>query len=280
MRFSVLLICAAFVLLSSCLPKSDAPVGTFIRKNLVYGPYTRNRMDVYLPHNRDTTTRTVFLIHGGGWIAGDKGDWNSTAINTLLNAGYGVVCMNYRYADGDFHHQMGDIKTALDYFDGNAGDWNVAKRKFALMGASAGGHLSLLFGHAFDSLHRVKAVISFVGPTDMTDTVFHQYANNYSIGYVFQQFLGATYQANPQVYRDASPLYNSSNVPTLFMHGSQDNLVPPYQGTLMFDTLTAHNVPTDTTYFGNAGHDLFGPGSVNSTQIYSEVKQWLNLYLH
>lgn len=248
-------------------------------KNLSYGPHSRNKIDIYLPQQRDTSTAMVLLIHGGGWVAGDKGDWSQEIINEFLNSGYAVSSMNYRYANGDFHNQMEDIANAIDFMQSKADGWKISQSKFALIGGSAGAHLSLLYAHAFDSTDAVKTVVSIVGPTDMTDPVFHQYATNYGIYFVFEQFFGATFQSNPQLYRDGSPIYNYSNLPTFFISGGLDDLVPAQQSISMFDTLIVHGIIADTTVFNNAGHDVFGPGQVNKLQIYDEVKLWLNIYL-
>ncbi len=247
--------------------------------NKAYGTDTRHKMDVYLPVGHDSTTAMVILIHGGGWVAGSKADWSNEVINTIMSKGYGVACMNYRYAGGDYRLQMEDIQMAINCIDSNSAVWKTGKQKYALIGGSAGGHLALLYGHAFDSTHAVKAVVSLVGPTDLTDPVFHLYAANYGIYYVFEQFLGASYFTNPQVYADASPLFRFSNVPSLFIHGANDDLVPPAQGQRMFDSLSVHGIPADTTFFGNAGHDVFGPNQVNKQQVYNEVNQWLQTYL-
>lgn len=266
----------AFVLLAISCKKQNTAL-TF--KNNSYGSDARNKMDVYLPQQRDTNTALVILIHGGGWVAGDKSDWSQEIINEFTDAGYAVSAINYRYACGDFRKQMEDIKNAIEYIRSKAGEWKISGSKFGLVGGSAGGHLSLLYAHAYDSANVVKTVVSIVGPTDMTDPVFHQYANNWGIGYVFQAFLGSTFQSNPQVYRDASPLYNFSNVPSFFIHGALDNLVPPQQGISMYDSLVLYGFPADTTFFNNAGHDVFGPAQVNKQQVYDEVKVWLNMYL-
>ncbi len=270
---------ALFLLsMASCRFPSAAQKATL--SDETYGPFARNKMDVYLPGTHSSSTPVVMLIHGGGWVAGNKTDWPAEVINTIKGEGYAVATINYRYADGDFRHQMQDVQMAINYINSKAADWNIGTNRFALMGASAGAHMSLLYAHGFDTAQVVKAVISMAGPCDMADSVFQQYANNYSIGYVFQQFLGATEQSNPQVYYDASPVNYHKQVPTLLFHGSLDNLVPPAHSQRMFDTLTAYGVITDTTFFGNAGHDVVGPGSVNMTQIYAEVKAWLALYLH
>lgn len=263
------------LILSSCKKQDNS----LVFKNLSYGTDVRNKIDIYLPEQRDTSTAMVLLIHGGGWVAGDKGDWSQEIINELLNSGYAVSSMNYRYANGDFHNQMQDIANAINFMQSKADGWKINNNKFALIGASAGAHLSLLYAHAFDSTDVVKTVVSIVGPTDMTDPVFHQYATNYGIYYVFEHFFGTTFQNNPQLYADGSPIYNYGNVPTYFICGVLDDLVPPQQSIRMFDTLTVHGIPTDTTLFNNAGHDVFGPNAVNKEQIYDEVKVWLNIYL-
>ena len=117
--------------------------------NQSYGPYQRNKMDVYFPTYHDSSTAIVMLVHGGGWVAGNKTDWTAEIINTITQQGYAVATINYRYADGDFHHQMQDVQMAVNYVNAHAADWKTAQNKFALIGASAGGNLSLLFGHLY-----------------------------------------------------------------------------------------------------------------------------------
>ncbi|MCW5906619.1 MAG: alpha/beta hydrolase [Chitinophagales bacterium] len=279
MKLSVVIISLLILSVNSCY-RDPAVAGVKRYKDEAYGNDARNKMDVYVPNKSDSNTATVVLIHGGGWVAGDKTNWGSDFINNFTKKGYAVAAINYRYANGDFHNQMNDVRMALEHLNTRASEWKTAVGKFALIGGSAGGHLSLLYAHAFDSAHQVKAAISLVGPTDMTDSVFHQYANNYNIGFVFPLFLGATFDVNPQVYRDASPIFNYSNVPSLFIHGILDDLVPPQQGVRMFDTLTIHGIIADTLMFDNAGHDVFGTKSVNKQKVYNEMNTWLQNHLH
>jgi len=141
-----------------------APAGTEVILNESYGTDIRNKMDVYLPEERDLNTQVVLLIHGGAWVVGDKSNDRMQDIrNQLILDGHAVVTMNYRYADGDFHNQMDDVGKAVEHIIENSGNWGIGATEFALMGTSAGGHLSLLFSHAFDTLHVVKAVVSLLG---------------------------------------------------------------------------------------------------------------------
>ena len=221
----------------------------------------------------------VILIHGGGWIAGDKTNWSANIINSIVHQGYAVSCINYRYGCGDYRKQMQDLSMALAYLDSNATAWRTARHKYGMVGASAGGHLALLYAHAFDTAHEVKAVVSMVGPTDLTDSLLYNGLDKYQLRYVLQQFLGDTFEHNPQLYASASPIFNYSNVPSLFIHGRNDDLVPAMQGARMYDVLRQHNIPADTTYFDNAGHDLFGPKGANTAQILSETNQWLHTFM-
>ena len=95
---TVLFLGGFFVSLTSCF--TPAPEGTVTHLNQSYGPNSRNKLDMYLPELRDTTTETVLLIHGGAWVGGDKS--NADLMNrrdVLLESGYAVASMNYRYAN-------------------------------------------------------------------------------------------------------------------------------------------------------------------------------------
>ncbi len=258
---------------------ATAGTNTTLLRNQHYGPHKRNRLDVYLPQNRDSNTATVVLIHGGAWMIGSKNQWQKEMINALLQQGYAVACINYQYACGNYHAQVQDINRALHYLNQHATPWNTARNRFALAGVSAGGHLSLLYGHAYDTAQAVKAVISLSGPTDLTDTLFHRYARNYCIGFVFKWFLGKTYRHNPEVYKQASPLFHTGNVPTLFIHGATDNLVPPSQSLRMYDTLTAKGIATRKIIWNKTGHLITGKKKVNLPGIIEETENWLRRYL-
>jgi acetyl esterase/lipase len=236
-------------------------------------------MDVYLPQNRDSNTATVVLIHGGAWIIGSKNQWQKEIINALLQQGYAVACINYQYACGNYQAQVQDINRALHYLNEHATPWNTARNRFALAGASAGGHLSLLYSHAYDTARAVKAAVSLSGPTDLTDTLFHRYAKNYCIGFVFKSFLGHTYRHNPEVYKQASPLFNTGNVPSLFIHGATDNLVPLSQSLHMYDSLSSKGIATRKVILDKTGHLINGKNKANLPVIINEIENWLRSYL-
>lgn len=276
---SILLPVLCCVLLFGCLHLP--PKGTEAFYNRSYGAHQRNKLDVYLPQERDTNTTTVVILHGGAWVAGDKGGAELKDIrNLFIEAGYAVASMNYRYACGDHTKQMEDVGNALSFIRTNAQDWRINRSRFALLGLSAGGHLSLLYAHAYNTDGLVKTVISNVGPTDLTDTLFRQYASNYNLWWTVEQLLGTTLTENPEVYEDASPLFNWGDVPTLFIHGALDDLVPAEQGVAMFDTLSAHGIECDTIITALGTHNAYGPNNTYRHQVETEVLNWLSTYLN
>jgi acetyl esterase/lipase len=44
--------------------------------NVPYGTDNNQTYDIYLPANRTKNTKTMILVHGGGWSAGDKSVMN------------------------------------------------------------------------------------------------------------------------------------------------------------------------------------------------------------
>ena len=278
MKLTFLFISVCLLSASMCHRNSEI-VNADIRHNESYGPNERNKMDVFLPLNRDSNTATVMLIHGGAWMVGNKSSWPADIINGILKQGYAVSCINYRYACGDFHVQMEDMQMATGYINAKSGEWKTGHGKLGLVGVSAGGHLALLYAHAYDSARNVKAVVSLAGPTDLTDKLLYQYLQHYGIGFCVKRFLGSSLQDNPKVYTDASPIFHCSRVPCLFINGQKDDLVPAVQAFRMFDTLVAHGIPADTIVFGNAGHYIYGPKNVNDEQITTRINHWMQLYL-
>lgn len=278
MKLTSLLIFACLLSAGTCHHASDI-VNADILSNEAYGPYHRNRMDVFLPVHRDSSTAIIMLIHGGAWIVGNKSDWPADVINGLLKESYAVSCINYRYASGDFHRQMEDIRMATKYISAKSGQWKIAPGRLGIVGMSAGAHLTLLYAHAYDSAGCVRAVVSLSGPTDLRDTLLYQYLGHYSLGFVVKRFLGASQSENPKVYTDASPIFHCSKVPSLFINGQKDVLVPAMQAFRMHDTLIAYGVPSDTIYFANAGHNVFGPKNVNDGRITAEISRWMHTYM-
>ena len=139
--------------------------------NVSYGNDSMQRMDIYLPAGRsENSTKSIVLIHGGGWNAGSKNDF-ATYIDTLKKRlpDFAIFNIDYRLATTKtiFPTQENDVKSAIEFIAANAEEYGVNKNEIALLGASAGAHLAVLQAYRYDDV-KSKAVIDFFGPTDLT----------------------------------------------------------------------------------------------------------------
>ena len=120
-------LCAFLLLLAitSCkkeeTPDSDVhydAAQAYDLSNIAYGDDAKQKMDVYLPANRDSISTKVFvLIHGGGWSAGDKADYTSTMASfKTYYPDHAIININYRLgtvASPGYPKQIQDISAAL-----------------------------------------------------------------------------------------------------------------------------------------------------------------------
>ncbi len=227
--------------------------------NVSYGNDFNQKFDLYLPANRSTNTKTVVLIHGGGWSSGDKVDMNP--FKDLIRQdlpNLAIVNINYRLADANnkpYPMQIDDISSIINYLKTNKTKYTISD-KFGFIGVSAGAHLSLLWSYAFDTNKNINMVCSIVGPTNLTDPA---YLNNTLPELQEILDLYGT-NATSSYLEEASPLHKvtASAPPTILFYGGQDPLIPTTQGTDLRDKLVNLNVTHQFTLYPNAAHGWVG----------------------
>ncbi len=227
--------------------------------NISYGNESGQVFDLYLPSARTLETKTLILIHGGGWTSGDKTDMNAFKEFIIQQVpGYAVVNMNYRLADDNnqpYPMQINDITSVVNFLRSNQENYIISE-DIGFVGISAGAHLSLLWSYAFDTENKVDMVCSVVGPTNFTDPA---YLNNTDPD--LQEIIDA-FGIDPsiQFLEEVSPYHRatSTSPPTILFYGGQDPLIPTTQGTAMRDKLDELNVTNEFTLYPEEGHGWIG----------------------
>ncbi len=116
-----------------------------------YGEHERHVLDFWKAE-ADSPTPLVFVIHGGGWVGGEKERVDRFAdVAALLKAGISVVAINYRYtsqagADGiepPVKAPLLDAARALQFVRSKSQEWNLKKERVGAAGGSAGACSSL-----------------------------------------------------------------------------------------------------------------------------------------
>lgn len=243
--------------------------------NLSYGSAegNGNLLDLFLPNNHSAATKLIVYVHGGSWKWGSKNDFPKILVNTLTSQGYGIVALNYRLLrDGKnrFPAQIEDLKNAMAFLTAKASTYGYNGNEFALLGVSAGAHLSLLYTYKYDKGKQIQAIIDIVGPTDLTDKTFRE---NPSGGNIITQFLG---DANPKaaIAIEASPIYHltkDSGVPTIVFHGESDELVHVGQAKALYKKLQSLGIQSQLELYPGETHEM----RKSLFSIYSKITLWL-----
>lgn len=268
------------IMLCSChkeqVQKVASRAGAVVYKNVLYGTDTSQQvMDVYLPPGSDKAiTPVVILIHGGAWYSGNKDAYDGLDIYSFFNANnYAVVNINYRLSvNYPYPSALNDIDAVIKYLATKRNQWNINSNNICLLGRSSGAHLALMYGYTRNAHQKVKAVIDFYGPTNLTDIAII----NGQLGKDVTTMLGA-YSDNAHLWHDASPINFVHNaVPTIIYHGSLDSLIPATQSQKLYDSLQVHGVPSILHYSPNTAHGW--PDSTwRATQL-TTIK-WLNFFM-
>lgn len=243
--------------------------------NLAYGPAESNGnlLDLYLPTNHSASTKLIVYVHGGSWKWGSKNDFPKILVNTLTSQGYGIVTLNYRLlreGKNRFPAQIEDLKNAMAFLSAKASTYGYNGNEFALLGVSAGAHLSLLYTYKYDKGKQIRTVIDIVGPTDLTDDTFRE---NPTGGNIITQFLG---DANPKaaIAVEASPishLTKESGVPTIVFHGDSDQLVHVGQAKALYKKLQSLGIQSQLELYPGETHEM----RKSLFSIYSKITLWL-----
>lgn len=199
--------------------------------------------DLYKPEST-APCPVVVAVHGGAWKVGDASDFQYWG-PWLASRGIAVYSIEYRLVRGEKNRYPAavlDVKAAVQFIRSNAGKLGLDSTRMALMGASAGAHLSALIALAWDRLPAlkasgqsrtqtsaaVKAVVAAYGVYDMVAQWEHdQIARPYD--QITEIFLGVRPSEDRFPYFESSPISyattHANKTSFLLCWGSDDDVV-------------------------------------------------------
>lgn len=292
---------------NNVLPQRGSPggSGTFASvaptyKDLSYASDSAaQKLDLYIPEGSGPFP-VVIMVHGGGFMMGDKSDGTGLAgVDQLLADGYAVASINYRLSgEAKYPAQIQDAKAAVRFLRANAAKYTLNSDKFGVWGASAGGNLAALLGITCgvaelegaelgnaEQSSCVQAVVDWFGPIDFLkmDEQFagtscpqsHDAADSPE-----SQLVGAAVQTVPELVKTTNPMnyIDSTDAPFIIQHGSADCNIPPVQGKNLADALGAAIGADKATYtlINGAGH---GGAQFGTEENLKLVLDFLDRYL-
>ena len=127
------------------------PPGVRAIRDVAYGADAQERFDVYLPGQPAHGAPAIFLVHGGAWAFGDKASarFVENKVARWVPRGFIVISADYPLVPAATPLQQArDLGLALATAQRMAAAWGGDRRRFILMGHSAGAHLLSLISAA------------------------------------------------------------------------------------------------------------------------------------
>jgi len=249
------------------------------------------KCDVFLPDPLPDHGKLpcVILVHGGGWVGGDKRNLRNYA-HQLTKNGFVCLTINYRHAPQyPFPAQVDDVRLAMLWLKDQQSRFKIDMDRLGMFGYSAGGHLTALVSSVanrpmdvqcntsdwriddprWKDLPRIKAICIGGPPCDFQRLPL----DNTSMKF----FLGDSRRNSPDVYLAASPLAHVSqgDPPTMIIHGESDIMVPLRGSQIFHQAQIAAGISSQLTILPKQGHLLTFINPQTVTQMIRHFKAQL-----
>jgi len=224
------------------MPTSQQQIET--RSGITYATHDGVALagDLYLPAGAGPFPALV-AAHGGGWQAGARSAFQYWG-PYLAARGYALFAISYRLAKKGqkmFPQAVTDIRAAVQFVRGSAGEFKLDPARIGLFGASAGAHLTALAALGADKFKdaypgdahaaastKVKAFVGVYGVYDLVE-MWQRYQLQSPRENNIENFMGCVPMDDPQRYFDASPInyatFANNQIGVFLAVGTEDDLV-------------------------------------------------------
>ena len=216
----------------------------------------RLTLDAHVPDGNGPFPAAI-LVHGGGWVGGDKQQYITYIFQPLSDAGFAWFSINYRLAPQfRFPADADDVASAIQFVKANAAKYKVDPKRIALIGESAGGHLVSYVGARNRPDSRVAAVVSMYGVHDFVAAAVQWKPLPHELLDLFG-ITAVTAETAPELIKASPVVYISKEMPPfLLMHGSKDEDVPYEQSVEMCDKMKKAGAHCDLITIEGAPHGM------------------------
>ncbi len=295
-----------FTPLGDSLGLPEIPIAdvSFVARKFLDVPYASispsQKLDIYLPEQGKGPFPVLLVIHGGGFMIGDKRDIHVLPFLDAIQLGFSVVSVEYRLSrEAVFPAAVQDVKAAVRWIRAHQERYFLDASKLAACGGSAGGNLAVMLGVTgntsvfddqvlgnLDYSSEVQAVVDWFGPVDflhMDEQILQNGIGVPDHNEPFSpesQYLGAPIQSVPEKIEQANPyLYLHVGLPPFFIqHGDNDPLVPVQQSIALHKALAQYLKPDQLQFEIIAGAE-HGDPKFETTENMTNVFKFLQAHL-
>ncbi|MFC9918984.1 alpha/beta hydrolase [Agromyces binzhouensis] len=224
-------------------------------------------LDACLPPERETPSPAIVLLHGGGFVDGDRVGGGMRALcRQMSDRGVATFSIDYRLApDHRYPSQVEDASHAIEWLRApeQVERFGIDPARIGVFGSSAGAIIAQSIGMAgsgpTDVGARVSAVVSLSGVSLMTEEALGLGEPSPEAINLILNYLGCTTASavNCAQAEAASPLgqVDSSDPPTMLVTGAQE-FVPVEQAQRMQEALLAAGVPAELVVVDGSRHGV------------------------
>jgi acetyl esterase/lipase len=262
------------LLLFALLPVASA-ADYQIQANIRYSQYPETVLDILQSPAPALKNRPgVLVIHGGGWVQGDKESMVERYCLPFIQHDFVVANVEYRLAKAaTAPAAVNDVLKAAEWFHKHAAELKVDSDRILVMGTSAGGHLALMVAMTPASAElgpssKIAAVIDFYGIADVADQLEGAHRQPYAVAWIPEQ------PDRMDLARRLSPItyVRRGLPPVLAIHGDADTVVPYDQSVRLTKELKAVGTDVELITVPGGNHG-FEPAEMN--KLWPQIFKWL-----
>ena len=252
-------------------------------------------LEAYLPYNMTEMCREhqrrpcVLICPGGGYAMCSQREAEPVALQ-YLKEGYNAFVLWYTVAPKHFPHALREVAASVELIHRNAEAWNCDEGLVAILGFSAGGHLTALYSNAYD-WPEVREVLPESKPVQASVLCYPVISADPAVAHMgsFECLLGHLPLTPEETERfSCDRLVRDTTPPAFLWHTSEDNCVP-VQNSLRYATALAdHHVPFELHIFPYGYHGMslctretldgeITPGMQHAQRWVEESCRWLKL---
>lgn len=236
----------------------------------------------------------IVYSQGSSWLKQDIGK-EMIQLGRFAKRGYVIALVEYRSVEvSGFPAQVLDTNQAIDYLLKKSSEYNIDKNNVLLWGSSSGAHTVLLCamtkGLEMFSLKRddnedykIRAVIDYYGPTDITKLVKEEDAYKYvelEPSPLSLLIDGANLWHSPEITDKMVPMNyidkHRVKVPVFILHGTADQIVHYQQSLDLYECLLNNEVPTELYLLDGADH---GGSCFWTEDIFDRIENFINEHI-
>ena len=251
-------------------------------------------LEIFLPYNmtemgRQNQKRPCLLVcPGGGYGMVSQREAEPIGLH-FLPEGYNVFILTYSVAPNRFPTQIREVAAAMELIHRNAGAWNCDTNRVAIIGFSAGGHLSAHYSTCYDcpevrevfpNSHPVQASI-LCYPVITADPA-HAHMGS------FINLTGHDPITAEDIEKFSCDRHVTDRTPPAFLwHTATDDAVPVMNSLLYAGALSVHGVPFELRVYPFGNHGLatvdehtnngLDEKTAHAAEWLPAVKRWLKL---